>query len=276
MTGPVIAVVLPAYNAAAYLEEAIRSVLVQTFSDFELIIIDDCSSDETFSIAQRFASEDSRIRVIRNETNQKEGGSRNIGIASVSPSVRYIATMDADDCCRKDRLQKQLDFLDKHREIAFCGAAIAIMDDSGCIFAEREYPSGGKCIRRNFGAFNCFAHPTTMLRRELFQTYRYEPTHRCVDYALFFQILEHHDGDNLPDVLLDYRLSSTQQKSRYLKETLLDTIRIQRPHLFERRFFRFRNVLVWCLELVLYCLPNPLVLYLFQKKYFRQSKGYAR
>ncbi len=265
---PLIAVVLPAYNAAAYLEEAVHSVLAQTFTDFELIIVDDCSSDETPTIARKLAAEDSRIRIIRNKTNQRAGSSRNIGISAVSPSVRYIAMMDADDRCREERLQKQFDFLETHPDYALCGSSIAIINDSGIIFAERKYPTGGKNIRSHFGAFNCFAHPTTMFRYELFQTYHYDFTHRCEDYAMIFQILEQHDGDNLPDILLDYRLSSTQQKSCYLKETLLDTIRIQRPYLFRKRFFRFANLLTWLAELILYCLPNQLITYLFQKKYF--------
>jgi glycosyltransferase involved in cell wall biosynthesis len=268
---PEIAVVLPAYNAAAYLEEAVRSVLAQTFTNFELIIVDDCSSDETPAIAQRLAAGDPRIRVIRNSTNLRAGACRNIGVSAVSSSVRYIAAMDADDRCRKDRLQRQFDFLESRSDCAFCGSSIAVMDESGTVFAEREYPTGSLRILRFFGAFNCFANPTTMFRREIFRSYRYETDRRCEDYALFFRILERHDGDNLPEILLDYRLSSTQQKSRYLKETLLDTIRIQRPYLFRRRFFRFLNLFTWLAELVLYCLPGRLVAYLFRKKYFRKK-----
>ena len=271
---PLIAAVMPAYNAADYLEEAIRSVMAQTFREWELIVVDDCSADATPEIAAKLAAEDPRITVIRNPVNRREGGSRNIGIGKISPSVRYVATMDADDRCRPERFRRQFEFLESHPECYVCGGSIALMDERGRVFAERSYPCGAGRILKTYCSCNCFAHPTTMFRRDAFGTLSYDASHRCVDYDLIFRLLEKHDGDNLPEILLDYRISPTQQKSVYLKETLADTIGIQRSRLFDPRFFRMANLFNWCAENVLYLLPGGVVYALFRWKYFRRPPKY--
>ena len=270
---PLIAAVMPAYNAAAFLEEAIRSIMAQTFQAWELIVVDDCSADATAEIADRLAAEDPRIKVVRNPVNRREGNSRNIGIKRISPSVRYVATMDADDRCRPERFQRQFDFMEKHPECFVCGASIALMDERGRIFAERRYPCDADRIVKSFCSGNCFAHPTTMFRREIFSDYSYDAAHRCVDYDLLFRVLEDYDGCNLPEILLDYRLSPSQQKSRYLKETLLDSIKLQRTRLLDPRFFRVINLINWCAECVLYLLPGSVIYLLFRWKYFRRYRG---
>jgi len=270
---PLIAAVMPAYNAAAFLEEAVRSIMAQTFREWELIIVDDCSTDATQEIAARLAAEDSRITVIRNDVNRRSGGSRNAGIKRISPSVRYVATMDADDRCRPERFRRQFEFMEKHPECFVCGSSIAIIDERGEILAERSYPVGSEHILKHFCAGNCFAHPTTMFRREVFGDLSYDASRRCDDYDLIFRLLETRAGDNLPEILLDYRLSPSQQKAVYLKETLLDSMRIQRPRLFMRRFFRIANLFGWLAEAVLYLLPGSVVYTLFRWKYFRRPQN---
>ena len=271
---PVIAVVLPVYNTAPFLEEAVRSVICQTFRDWELILVDDCSTDGTPEIATRLALEDPRIRVIRNKVNQREARSRNIGFDHISPSVRYVANMDSDDRCHPDRFQKEFEFLETHPDCTLCGSSIALMDETGAIFAERVYPCGTRRIRKLYCRYNAFAHPTIMFRRNILDAgFRYDPGHRCVDYDLFFRILKQHEADNLPEILLDYRISSTQQKSVYLRETLYDSIVIQCPHLFHPRFFSPMNIFCWLAEIVLCAMPGSLIYFLFCRKYFRKSSN---
>src|SRR5438270_280343 len=112
---PKISVIMPAYNAQKYISQAIESILNQTFKDFELIIIDDASQDNTAKIIGDFARKDNRIIYLRNKENLKLSKALNLGIKKAQG--KYIARMDADDISLPDRLDKQFSFMEKHQEI---------------------------------------------------------------------------------------------------------------------------------------------------------------
>lgn len=105
-----VSVITPAYNAEEFLEETVRSVLQQTFSDWEMIIVDDCSSDNTFVIAQQFAKQDARIRVFRNDKNSGVAATRNKALDLAVGD--YIAFLDSDDLWLPQKLEKQVAFMD--------------------------------------------------------------------------------------------------------------------------------------------------------------------
>ena len=111
-----ISVIMSVYNGEEYLREAIDSVLKQSFSDFELIIINNCSTDHTGEILARYASLDARVKVHTNEVNLRLPSSLNKAISLAEG--KYIARMDADDICMPDRLEKQYDFMESHPDIA--------------------------------------------------------------------------------------------------------------------------------------------------------------
>ena len=113
---PKISVVMPVLNGEKYLAEAIESILNQTFQDFEFIIVDDGSTDQTPEILRSYANKDSRIQIVTNPINRGIGYSRNRGIAL--SRGEYIANMDADDLCLPERFEKQVRFLDSHPDIA--------------------------------------------------------------------------------------------------------------------------------------------------------------
>ncbi len=106
---PTVSVVMPAYNASRFIVEAVRSVLDQGYPDWELIIVDDCSTDETFALAQQLASQDGRIRVFQNAANLGPGPTRNTALAAARG--RFIAFLDSDDVWHPEKLGKQLDFM---------------------------------------------------------------------------------------------------------------------------------------------------------------------
>ena len=118
---PRVSVVMPAYNAEKYIGEAIDSILNQTFTDFEFIIIDDGSSDRTADIVKSYS--DPRIRLLANERNSGIVASLNRGIQKATG--KYIARMDADDYSRLDRIKKQVDFLDNHPEVIALGTSFS-------------------------------------------------------------------------------------------------------------------------------------------------------
>ena len=110
MNKPLVSVIIPCYNAEKYVEEAIRSIMTQTYSNLEIIVTDDCSSDNTLMILETLAAEDSRIKVIKNEKNLKIVKSLN-NMIEVAQG-KYIARMDADDISLPERIEKQVSFLD--------------------------------------------------------------------------------------------------------------------------------------------------------------------
>ncbi len=272
MANPVISVVIPVYNAERYLDEAIASIASQSFTNWELIIVDDCSSDESYRIMSAWAVRDARIKIFHNESNLKVAQSRNSGISQISPSSRYIATMDADDRAHPDRLEKQFEFMELNPEYSVCGSSIGIMDENGRVFAIRNYPVSPDKILKLFCRYNPLAHPTTLIRRSMLGNMRYDPEHICDDYDLFFRLAAKYPVDNLTECLVDYRLSTTQIKAKYLKRSLGDSIAIQSKYLFLSRFFSLLNYPSFLAQCILYICPGKLVFGLFKMKYYRINK----
>ncbi|WP_052169724.1 glycosyltransferase family A protein [Pseudobutyrivibrio ruminis] len=124
MSNPKVSVIMPAYNAEKFIEKTINSILNQTYTDFELLIIDDCSTDNTMDVVRRI--KDNRIRIINNKTNQGIAKSRNIGLANAKGE--YIALMDNDDLTVVDRFEKEVCYLENHPEIGAVGGNVITID----------------------------------------------------------------------------------------------------------------------------------------------------
>ncbi len=112
---PLISILMPVHNTQAYLTECLESIACQTFTDFELVAIDDGSVDRSAEILDEWAARDSRSRCLRNETNLGIARTRNRLLAECSSSSRFLALMDADDVCFPDRLERQRAFLEARR-----------------------------------------------------------------------------------------------------------------------------------------------------------------
>ena len=125
---PLVSVIMPAYNAASFIEEAIGSVIAQTVTDWELVVIDDRSTDDTFAMAQRCVADDPRIRLLKNDTNMGVAKTRNRGIAL--SNGQYIAFLDSDDVWRGDKLEKQLEKV-KKTGAGICYCSYGIIGASG-------------------------------------------------------------------------------------------------------------------------------------------------
>lgn len=123
-----VSIITPAWNAEKYIAEAIRSVQAQTFSDWEMIIVDDCSDDRTAAIAWEYAAADARIRVMATEKNSGAATARNLALTVCGG--RYIAYLDADDLWMPEKLQKQLAFL-RENNAAFCCNSYEVIADDG-------------------------------------------------------------------------------------------------------------------------------------------------
>lgn len=162
--GPCVSVVMSAYNAEAYLAEAVESILNQTFRDFEFVIIDDGSTDKTAEILARYENLDKRVRVY-NQANQGLVTALNRGVGLARG--RYIARMDADDISLPERLSKQLDYMESHPEVGVMGSQMNQMDEKGNPLSSFATPLSHDVIVWKM-LFECaVAHATVMMRKPL-------------------------------------------------------------------------------------------------------------
>jgi len=205
---PAISVVMPTFNDGEYLREAIDSILGQTFSDFEFIIVNDGSSDNTEDIINSY--NDDRIRYLKNEKNLGNSVTRNIGMNAASG--KYIAIMDSDDISVSDRLALQFEYLEKHPEIGILGGAKIFFENHSWFY--RYYPTYPEYIKSFLFFKNPVGQPTVMLRREIIIKYNlfYDPQYENgEDFDFWYRAaLKEVRIANLKNVLIFYRQSDSQ------------------------------------------------------------------
>lgn len=214
-----ISVIMPAYNAQDYLREAIDSVLEQSYGDFEFIILNDCSTDDTEKIILSY--DDPRIVYLKNEENLGVARTLNRGLDIAKGE--YIARTDADDNCLPGRFAKQVAYLDSHPEVDVLGTASRSFDESGTLFF--GYPTIDPEILRIDFLFSCgICHPTVMLRRSTIEKHQLRYDHafnKVEDYEMWCRMLDLGCCiTNLPDVLLDHRLHKNQVTNVYSPDML--------------------------------------------------------
>ena len=194
---------MPAHNAAPYIGEALDSILGQTCRDFELLVVDDGSTDDT---AQRVADRaDARIRLIRLETNQGRATARNVALENARGA--YLAWMDADDIAVPRRLEKQLAFLESHPDVAVCGGWLQYFHQSAAL---ERFPRTPEDIRAATVFGSSVPNPCVCLRLDAVRVHspRYDPAlERAEDFAFWGDLLlgAGQRAANLPEVLLHYR-----------------------------------------------------------------------
>jgi glycosyltransferase involved in cell wall biosynthesis len=205
-TAPTVSVLMPVYNAARYLAEAVESVLTQTFRDFEFVIVDDGSTDRSPQMLDEYARRDPRIKIIR-RANTGIVGALNDAIAG--STAELIARMDADDVSHPERLEKQVAYMRDHDECVALGSRVTGIDPYGCALFESEHKLAHEEIDAELlkGVGWALVHPVSMLRRESLQRvglYRRE-WQWVDDLDLFLRLAETGKLANLPDPLLRYR-----------------------------------------------------------------------
>ena len=184
---PKISVIMPAYNAERYIREAIDSILRQTWSDFELIIIDDGSTDSTAAIIAGYT--DNRIRFCPNAQNMGVAATLNRGLELACGA--YVARMDADDISLPERFAKQAAYLDAHPNVTVCGTAIELFCE-GSVTGTRFPAAGPEKLKEDL-FFSCgIAHPSVMMRRAaILELGGYDPAFNGMeDYELWCRVAE--------------------------------------------------------------------------------------
>jgi glycosyltransferase involved in cell wall biosynthesis/radical SAM superfamily enzyme YgiQ (UPF0313 family)/Flp pilus assembly protein TadD len=194
---PEISVVMSVYNAGPYLAAAIRSILEQTYANFEFIIVNDASTDETAAILEEFT--DCRLRVLTNSQNLGLTKSLNIGINAARG--RYIARMDADDLSLPHRLERQWRFLEEHSDYALVGSSYYQIDETGEIKSLIRVLTGDPDLQTGLLKQNWFGHGSVMMRKDAFdQVQGYDERFKCAqDYDLWLRLAEHYKIANLEE-----------------------------------------------------------------------------
>lgn len=208
MNTPRVTVLMPVKNGGPFVAEAINSVVAQTFLDWELIVIENGSSDETLSIVSSLAETDDRIRVI-------EAGdiglvaALNRGLAEARGE--YVARMDADDLADPSRLERQAQYLDQHRSCVLVGTAYQYIDESGNRTGRRRVVASHGAIRAEMSFGNPFGHSTVMLAPKRTQVpIEYSDRYPdAEDFELWLRLSEQGEVANIPTPLLNYRVHSS-------------------------------------------------------------------
>jgi glycosyltransferase involved in cell wall biosynthesis len=217
---PKLSVLMPVYNASAFLQDAIQSVLDQSFIDFEFVIMNDGSTDDSEKIIQSF--QDKRIRYIKNTANLKLIKTLNLGFSLALG--KYIARIDADDICLPNRFEKQIAFLEIHPEIGVLGSCASIIDEHNQVMGDCIYPKDHDVIALDLVRYNPMIHPSVMIRTSILkeQTILFDEHFvHTEDYELWTRLIAKTKFANLPEKLLLYRRHSSQISSVYTSEQLI-------------------------------------------------------
>lgn len=203
---------MPTYNVEKYVEEAVCSILDQTYCNFEFIIVDDGSTDHTLEILRSFS--DPRIRLLFNDKNEGNYPARNRGCRLAKG--KYIAVMDADDIALPARLEKQIEYMEKYSDVLACGTAYRLIGKNKVI----QQPVEWNEIRYILLMTYCMLHPTMMIRTESMSKINfYKEDSICAeDYDLTLRLAINGKIVNLPDVLLNRRLRDDQISSLYMRK----------------------------------------------------------
>jgi len=238
-------------------------MLSQSFQDFELVVVDDCSTDETWKIIQQFAKTDKRIQPVQNAKNLKLSGTLNVAIAH--SNGEYLARMDADDWSVPDRLVKQVAYMDAHPEVGVSGGSMEVCDENLRVVSVRRYHQSDADIRSHLFRYSPFSHPLIMIRKSVLDQagfYRGE-FNPAEDYELYFRIGLYSKFGNIPDVLLKYRVAPKSMTTGGTRHMEQKTIQIR--HLYSKQYGMTWQDLVytWTHQLTLFIVPSSWKIWAF-------------
>ena len=205
-----ISVVMPAYNCEKYIEAAVESVLDQTFSDIELIVVDDCSTDHTFDILSDIASRDDRIRLLRNENNMGVARTRNNGIQHAGKEC--TALLDSDDIWEKNKLALQYELYQQGNRIVYC--SYDFIDDEGRTI-KKPFIVPTKTDFKKMLTSNVISCSTVLVQTQLLMDNPFSSQYYHEDYVLWMQLIKSEKSAvGSKEILTHYRLHENSRSSK--------------------------------------------------------------
>lgn len=227
-SGPRVSVLMAAYNCERFVERAVASVLAQTLGDFELVLVDDGSTDGSPAVLRRLAAQDARI-VLHHQANRGIGGAMNKALELARAPL--VAILDSDDLMLSTRLAAQVEWMDAHPEVAAAGSQFLTIDMDDSTTGIDRHPTDSTLATHLMFGFFCLHHPTLIARRNaLLEVGGYAETHRrgSPDYGLFMQlVLAGHRVSNLPQVLTAWRHTPDGATFGHAREQTADALEIR-------------------------------------------------
>lgn len=270
---PLISVIMPVYNAQDYLRFAIESILKQTYQNFELIIVNDASTDDSLAIISHYQKQNSdKIKVISLKKNRNCGGDMCANQGLKHAKGEFVARMDADDIAHLQRFEKQVAFLNDHPEVFLVGSNAYVINKQGTIIGEKKEPSTTAAIYKSYCTFHPLIHPACMFRRMVGDVpFTYDINYSANnDYYTFFKLLcKGFKFVNLEEKLLYYRIHQRNDTFVHIRKKFLNTLKIR---VKMTRDFGYRPTTkdvftTFVQTIILFSLPEIVVakLYLFSK-----------
>jgi glycosyltransferase involved in cell wall biosynthesis len=232
---PKISVIIPVHNGSRTLSRAINSIIRQSFEDFELIVIDDCSKDNSAEIIKNYSTKDQRIKFIQNTKNIGLAATLNKGI-NIS-ACKLIARLDQDDEALPERLKKQYQYMQGHEDVAVAGSTVFIMGITEKFDKIYPVPTNFKKIKKTLQIYNCIFHPSVIMRKKSIINaggYRKE-FKNAEDYDLWLRVSKNEKIVNIQEPLTRYNYSTggmtLSRKWEQLFYTLLAQESYKHPNL---------------------------------------------
>lgn len=210
-----VSVIMPVYNAERFLRQAVESVLSQSYADFELILVDDCSTDSSYDILCEYENKDKRVRVFKNEQNKGVSFTRNFAVSKASGE--YIALIDSDDMWRKDKLAKQMSLVEKYPDTDLCYTASSFVDtdsvQSDFVFSVPERVSYKELLKQNIASCS-----SVLVKKEWLLKYPMAHDDMHEDFVVWLSVLK--DGGiarGINEPLLIYRVAANSKSGNKFK-----------------------------------------------------------
>ena len=228
---PLVSVVMPVYNAGRYLNESVKSIVKQTYKNWELIIVNDASTDNSLDILKQYKRKyPQKIKIINLLKQLDREGDPATNLAIKLAKGKYIAKMDADDTAHPKRLLKQLEYLENNKQIFLVGCSANVINNKGKIIGEKIMPSNPLEIYKEYINFHPIIHPSIMFRNKVikrkdFYMQKYSSSNDY--YTLFSLLCQNHRFANLKEKLLNYRIYGGNVSFKNIKKKFMNTLHIK-------------------------------------------------
>lgn len=265
---PLVSVVMPVYNAGEFLREAIKSILSQTYRNFEFIIVEDASRDSSWKTIQEFSQKHKQIKTYRNYRNL--GVSETVKKAISLAKGEFLCRMDADDVALPQRIEKQVNYLLNNSKAVAVGGQCLLIDKNGNILGEKTFPTSFSDIYKYIYKFIPVQQPTLIIAKNRlskhFEYYR-DGMDTAEEVELLFKLFQYGKVENLPDTVLMYRLHDKNTSLLNIRKTFLLTLlaRIRGVFLYGYKPTLSGIAITLLQTCVALLLPGKLSLFLYKK-----------
>ena len=248
---PIVSVIMPVHNAGKFFVPAIESILTQTYKRFELIIVDDGSTDDSWKTIRSYRTlYPKTVHVYRTAKQLNAAGNGATDIGLTHAKGEFIARMDADDVARPKRIEKQVEFLLANPLVILVGTQADIIDKNGAIIGSKSVPTNHEAIYNQYGFVHPVIHPSVMIRRSMLPN----PDKLYLqkwgindDYYTFFKLLNYGQFANLPEKLLKYRVHGGNASLTNIKEKCYTTAQIR---IEAMKYFNY-HMSIWALGIMM-------------------------